>query len=302
MGNRGRFYPLYMETSADNRGFTLIELAIVLAVLALVAVLAVGRHGTFKQDARIMLSQREMGGMRDALHDYLEDMGSVPGFSPAYLRVANLLAATNLYALGGRRADIDAGDWDGLHHAQPEAFRSWNAETGRGWRGPYLLAAGAAAPADVFPEPEGRSNESDATFAERGFFPKAPHLSLPDNYRDGYVYGFPGEPALLDPWGDPYVLQIPPAQAFVTASGGLADVPDEERFRYARLVSAGPDGILATPCFFANTNASGSAWRAVQRRASIFAGRPADRGDDLVLFLSREDRYRETYDHEGDER
>lgn len=291
-----------MRHSFSNRGFTLIELAIVLAVLALVAMLATGRYGNFHKNARITLSQKEMQDIRDAFRAYLDDLSSIPGFSPAYLRVANILASTNLYAIGGRRADIDAGDWGNLHRAPPAAFRIWDASASRGWRGPYLLSGGVSAPADTFPAPSARRTPSDATFAERGFFPETARLSLPDDYRDGRVYGFPGEPALLDPWGDPYILQIPPAQAFVTASGGLADVPDEERFRYARLVSAGPDGILSTPCFFANTNASGSAWRAAQRRASIFAGRPADRGDDLVLFLSREDRYRDNYDHEGDER
>lgn len=291
-----------MATSSSNRGFTLIELAIVLAVLALVAVLAAGRHGTFRHNARITLAQKEMGDIRDAFASYIDDMSPLPGFSPAYLRIANLLASTNLYALGGRRADIDAGDWDGLHRALPAAFRTWDDASTRGWRGPYLLSGGAAAPASVFPAPADRSPPGAPTWAERGFFPETSRLSLPDDYRTGCVYGFPGEPALLDPWGAPYVLQIPPPQAFVLSGGGLAPVGETERFRYARIVSAGPDGILSTPCFYVNTNATGSVWGPTQRRASIFAGRPEDRGDDLVLFLHRPDAYRAAYNHEGDER
>ena len=55
-----------MATPSSNRGFTLIELAIVLAVLALVAVLAAGRYGNFRQNARITLAQKEMDGIREA--------------------------------------------------------------------------------------------------------------------------------------------------------------------------------------------------------------------------------------------
>ena len=291
-----------MRATSSNRGFTLIELAIVLAVLALVAVLAAGRHGTFRNNARITLAQKEMGDIRDAFASYIDDMSSLPGFSPAYLRVANLLASTNLYALEGRRADIDDGDWDGLHRAPPAAFCTWDDASTRGWRGPYLLSGGAAAPASIFPAPADRDPPGAPTWAERGFFPETSRLSLPADYRTGCVYGFPGEPALLDPWGAPYVLQIPPPQAFVLSGGGLAPVGETERFRYARIVSAGPDGILSTPCFYVNTNATGSVWGPAQRRASIFAGRPEDRGDDLVLFLHRPDAYRAAYNHEGDER
>lgn len=291
-----------MAPSSNTRGFTLIELAIALAVLALVAVLAAGRYGSFRNSARITLAQKEMHGIRDAFGAYLGDMAPLPGFSPAHLRVANLLAATNLYALGGRRADIDAGDWDGLHRAPPAAFRAWDDASSRGWRGPYLLSGGAAAPASVFPAPADRASPGAPTWAERGFFPETSRLSLPPDYRNGFVYGFPGEPALLDPWGAPYVLQIPPPQAFVAPSGGLAPVGETERFRYARIVSAGPDGLLSTPCFYVNTNATGSVWGPAQRRASIFAGRPEDRGDDLVLFLHREDAYHADYNHEGDDR
>ena len=291
-----------MQYKASNRGFTLIELAIVLAVVALVAAVAAARHGLFLRNARITLAQKEMQGMRDAIGGFLGDMERLPGFSPAYLRMANLLAATNLYALGGRRADIESTAWSSLHRAPAAAFTSWDEELARGWRGPYLLSGGAAAPADVFPEPDARRDATDATFAERGFFPDVVHLSLPDDYLPNRPWGFPGEPALLDPWDDPYVLQVPPPQAFVNPSGGLADVGETERFRYARIVSAGPDGILSTPCFYSNTNATGSAWGPAQRRASIFAGRTEDRGDDLVLFLFREDAYHADYAHEGDAR
>lgn len=297
-----------MHNRAHNQAFTLIELAIVLAILGIVAALAATRHGTLLRNARTTLAQNEMQRIRDAFlgtssaTGYLDDMSALPGFSPAYLRIGNLLTSTNLYVLGGRRADTDSGEWADLHHAAPAAFTNWDAALSRGWRGPYLLPSAGSAPVTTFPAPDDRASASDPTWAERGFYPPVAHLSLPSDYLSSSPYGLPGDPVLLDPWDAPYVLQIPPAQAFVTASGALADVPETERFRYARIVSAGPDGVLSTPCYHSNTNASGSAWSADQRRASIFAGTSAERGDDLVLFLLRADAYRADYNHEGDAR
>ena len=135
----------------------------------------------------------------------------------------------------------------------------------------------------------------DATFAERGFFPSLSHLRLPAEFKDtsrASVYGFTGEPAMLDPWGNPYVVQIPPPQAF----NDVTNVMDSARFAYARVVSAGPDGRLDTPCFGANTTNfwGATGWSERRRRLSRQAGlidgddRSA-RGDDLVLFFSRND-------------
>jgi hypothetical protein len=65
------------------------------------------------------------------------------------------------------------------------------------------------------------------------------------------------------------------------------------------VVSAGPDGILATPCFAVNeTNewsAVGVNWadermRRLSRQAGLIdGGDRSRRGDDIVLFLSRND-------------
>lgn len=76
-------------------------------------------------------------------------------------------------------------------------------------------------------------------------------------------YGAPGDPVALDGWGHPIVLQVP----------AVAGVSEADAVRNARLVSAGPDGILQTP------------------RTRLT---PSDiplplRGDDLVLFLQVKD-------------
>ena len=174
--------------------------------------------------------------------------------------------------------------------AEPSAFTQWDEEGERGWRGPYVNSWSGEFPSETdvrFPE--------DSTFGSRGFFPPIDGLREPEEFLRGEggcsIYGFPGEPAVMDPWGNPYVLQIPPAQAF---PGSNTNLSDEVRFRYARVVSAGPDGRLQTPCFALNlTNRWETVWTLDFQRLSRQAGRlgsdVAARGDDIVLFLVRND-------------
>jgi hypothetical protein len=75
------------------------------------------------------------------------------------------------------------------------------------------------------------------------------------------AYGLPDDPAAQDAWGRPVVIQIPNDASLTT---------DDERSRHARLISAGPDGIIQTPI-------------------SDIYPLPADRGDDVVLFLRKAD-------------
>ncbi len=70
-------------------------------------------------------------------------------------------------------------------------------------------------------------------------------------------YGEPGDPCPVDAWGNPIVLQQPVA-------GG--SVHSNVSTRYARLVSAGRDGILQTPL-------------------NVLEPAPTQIGDDLVLYL-----------------
>ena len=269
-------------------GFTLVELAIVVVVLAIVATLAATRFTGFLASARDTAAEADMAAIRDALcgagtaPSLVGDLDGIPGFSPAYLRLANLLSPTNLVGTADRWLDDDsrhghdAGFASAVGAVNPSAvyadfavFTNRDDAANRGWRGPYLRRFRAAA----FPHSGDRRSPTDPTFEDRGFF----RASTPES-----PYGIPGEPAIEDPWGNPYVLQVPPAEAW---SDG--DVSESERFRYARIVSAGPDGVLTTPCF-------GTA-SAADRRDCRLAGRRANdtapRGDDLVLFLSRADLY-----------
>jgi len=283
-----------------SRGFTLVELMIVVAIIAIIATLAVSQMSRAVQVAKVVAAESDLKTISQAFTDpengYLRDMRGIPGFSPANLRMANLLISTNLYgsAKGGWSGGFRVDDVRHPFCAPPETFVRWNPESARGWHGPYVRQA-----TGDFPAADETRFADDGSFAARGFFPDVRALRLPRDFidrKDGCsVYGFPGEPAILDPWGNPYVLQIPPPQAFPDRFGANTNLPDEVRFRYARVVSAGPDGRLDTPCFAANaTNWWATSWSARTRRLCrqaglIDGGDRSARGDDIVLFLARND-------------
>ena len=296
---------LTMETKSRDRGFTLVELALVCAVIAVVAAIAAVRFGATAREARITTAWADLAAIRDAFtaeNGYLGDLGGIPGFSPACIRVAGLFIATNVYGVAlsrpGAPARVVRLDEPGLseerclaeRRAIGEAFTTRDDARRRGWRGPYLSAARLG----VFPRAGARRREGDATFEERNFYPRAEELQLPSEFGDAgtaSVYGFADEPALLDPWGNPYVVQVPPPQAF----RDVANATDAVRFGYARAVSAGPDGVLDTPCFArASLRSPPMAWnergRRLSRQAGLAEGGDSSaRGDDLVLFFSRAD-------------
>ena len=269
--------------SAANRrgGFTLIEILAVVTILAIVAVLAVTRTGRLVGDSRRQVAEHDLCVLREAFVDsesgLVRDLQGLPGFTVGTLCAANLFVATNFTAVSR------AGEY----------FRTefrFDADAQKGWRGPYAKAATAA-----WPRPGATRFEGDPTFEERGFWPPVAGLRLPPavlaRENGASPYGVPGETVAIDPWGNPYVLQIPPAQAFPGANTNLSD---RLRFEYARLVSAGPDGRLDTPCYAINfTNQWFTSWTEATRRLSRQAGRIGEdvsaRGDDLVLFLSRAD-------------
>ena len=270
----------------NRTGYTLIELSIVLLILSTLSAVATMRLGHVLENTRIGAAETDLSVLREGFMGsatapgYLADVGSLPGFSPAYLRVHNLLNRTNVVGRGGVRLDAVPAQ---AGYASFLCFTNWNAETGRGWHGPYVRVNTPVknldpARAGLFPAPSDRRTGGDPTFAERGFFPLVRGETM-----SFFAYGFVGEQAVADPWGNPYVLQIPPSEAFENPS-------EARRFHFARLVSAGPDGAIQTPCFGAGS------WTDEDRRAVRLAGRLPDgsaesRGDDIVLFLDRSDTY-----------
>ena len=292
-------------------GFTLFELVIVMMILGLLLVLAIPRYNRGETEARLVAAGSDLATLRDALlgrgefPGYLADMERIPGFIPVNplageerfealnLRGHVLLCPSNLQS----RSEIALWTERGL--ALPPSAQSYDPGARRGWRGPYVRGGrevsttGAAEllptldgegnliPAPYrprigrFPGPEERRFEADRTFLERGFY------TTNAIWSGASPYGYTGEYALADPWGNPYVLQIPLPSAFPPRMRpGKRFDRDFARLRwhYARWVSAGPDGVLDTP-------------------RDLFAGRVREsiqrRGDDLVLFLNRPDIYEE---------
>ena len=290
---------MILGRSRNGRGFTLVELAIVLGILALVALMATSRLGAVLVRAKSAAAEKDLLTLKNAIcEDYVPDMRGIPGFSLANIRLGNLLIATNVYVrmegFGASRTPwvrVDDEWVKGRGCAAAGTFFSWDGAAERGWRGPYIKVG-----IGFWPRREQFRYAGDLTFEERGFYPEVSHLSLPRdilNGRDGCsVYGFFPEPAVMDPWGNPYVLQVPPPQAF---KGDSTNVTEEARWKYARVVSAGADGVLSTPCFDANgTNWWATSWGARKRRLVRQAGmidgtNCVARGDDLVLFLNRND-------------
>ena len=270
-------------------GFSLMELALVVVILALLATLAVPRLGGVLRDAKQNAAEADMEAIRTALlgdgastHGLVGDLEGIAGFSPAYLRLANLIVPTNLVGVadhwldddGRRLADagfaVTPGAVNLTTFAEFSVFTNRDEIAERGWNGPYLTHCRLG----EFPD-----STSAVTEAERSFFPRG----TGDNQR---AYGIPGEPAILDPWDNPYILQVPPAEAWSNPN----DIPEPERFRYARIVSAGPDRVLSTPCFGTATAADRRDCRLAGRReTSRKTGET--RGDDIVLFLLRADTY-----------
>lgn len=111
---------------------------------------------------------------------------------------------------------------------------TWNPTTRRGWNGPYL-----------------QSNT--------GIYRVDAATGFTDLFGTGDGSGgIADDPAVADAWGNPIVIQVP----IITDNGVL----DEDELRFARLISAGPNGAIDTP-------------------ASALAPTLAEREDDIVQFL-----------------
>lgn len=313
-----------------NAAFTLIELLAVVTIIAVVATIAVAGFKGQREKAMLTAAEADMQAMRGAIIGseagpacYLADMQELPGFTPVFMRPHNLLNRTNIVVLACSAVgnehfylydDVAAAELTSC--ASYYAFTNFNAQTERGWNGPYIRNVKPVQLWDnadmLFPKASDKRFAADKTFLDRRFFPAGYEQELSDAEGSGasfISYGVPGELAMGDPWGNPYVIQIPPAEAVEALSPSEADEDEYSatRFKYARIVSAGPDGVLDTPCFVNpdpaySTELFQPSDSKEKYRMLLLAGRTLDddgspcikaRGDDVVLFLMREDVYEE---------
>ena len=232
-----------------RRGLTLLELLIVMTILVALGTLIVPTMGYLGRRSQALAARENLYRLQELIvNRYWADMGELP--RPAVDDQGVVIDPPGggdvrvdhpqlryLFVNPDRAADAD----------DPFPFeRSPRLLSGRTWQGPYLSHSGA------------RYQVTDAEANGTGFT------------RD---YGETGDPAVLDAWGRPIVLQLP--------EGVPGDFPPEmteaeqRRIRrlHARLVSAGPGGRLNTP-------------------RDVLMPTEIERGDDVVLFLFR-------YDEEG---
>lgn len=232
---------------AGGRGFTLIELLLVVTIIAALSTLVVGIVDHSRDEAENTVARASMKAIAEAFSGsaegsgYLADFKTVPGFQASGIRMHDLFSPSS-----------------------HPTYETYDPSARRGWRGPYLQPGAGTANLNSsrsgrFPEARDQRFVGDATFLDRGFF-ISPGAS---------PYGNPGDLSLADPWGNPFVIQTPPVSSFSGSAG------DAKRFRYCRILSAGPDGNLTTP--------------ADRLAGKLTDGTAPSRGDDLVLFLNRAD-------------
>ncbi len=139
---------------SGQRGFTLLELLVIIAIMAAVAFVAGGSYSGVSRQANDQLVRSEMQELATAIRRFRQDTGYYPktgpfglvgvgagkitdaaieaqfphaGSSPAE-RARWFYSPANLYQLTGQTSLLPAG----------HQLEEWNKETGRGWRGPYL--------------------------------------------------------------------------------------------------------------------------------------------------------------------
>lgn len=223
------------------------EMLVVIVIISALAAMVVTMVDRSRDDAEQTVARASMRTISEAIigsasgTGYLGDMEHVPSFRSVNLRIHDLLSPSS-------------------HPLHAE----YDPVAARGWRGPYLRTATGPANTESsrrgrFPEAGDFRFSGDQTFLERGFFINA----------STSLYGLPGDLAMGDPWGNPFLIQTPPTTAFTLSSS------DAKRFRYTRIVSAGADGVLTTP--------------ADRLAGMLIDGTSPTRGDDLVLFLNRAD-------------
>jgi|WetSurMetagenome_2_1015567.scaffolds.fasta_scaffold28614_4 prepilin-type N-terminal cleavage/methylation domain-containing protein len=108
-------------------GFTLAELLVVMAILALTSGLVIMAVGSVGRSTDTQLAQAECAEIRKAALRFAADMGQPPRY------VAELLQSPD-------PSDALGGWWWRTDGAPATALRSFDPAIGRGWNGPYLHA------------------------------------------------------------------------------------------------------------------------------------------------------------------
>jgi prepilin-type N-terminal cleavage/methylation domain-containing protein len=227
----------FRKPAARRCGLTLLELLIVLTILVALSTLIVPTMGYLGRRSQRLAARENLYRLQNlVVNRYWTDMGDLP--RPALDLDGSVLEPARvdhpqlryLFVNPDRAADPD----------DPFIFeKSPNLLSGRAWQGPYVSHSGARYTVN----------------AALGF---------------SDLYGLDGDPAVLDAWGRPIVLQLP-TEIPVGLNAGDDDLQILRIQRlHTRLVSAGANGRIDTP---------------VDQLMPL----AVDRGDDVVVFLFRHD-------------
>jgi prepilin-type N-terminal cleavage/methylation domain-containing protein len=143
----------------DQRGFTLLELLVVVSILAAVAFVATGTFNGASEKANDGIVRAEMQAIVKAIRQFKQDTGYYPKTGPFGLDADGgeidaddlddhygapsaqqtkwFYSPANFYQLLSSRSPLELNG-DEITDSNEHQLTHWNPETGRGWRGPYL--------------------------------------------------------------------------------------------------------------------------------------------------------------------
>jgi prepilin-type N-terminal cleavage/methylation domain-containing protein len=227
----------FRKLAARRCGLTLLELLIVLTILVALSTLIVPTMGYLGRRSQRLAARENLYRLQNLIvNRYWTDMGELPrpmiDLDGTVLEPDRIDHPQLRYLFVNPDRAADPND-PFIYEKSPSLL------SGRTWQGPYVSHSGAR-------------------------YTVNPALAFDS------LYGLDGDPAVLDAWGRPIVLQLPTEiPTGLNAGDDDAQILRIQRL-HTRLVSAGPNGRIETP---------------------IDQLMPAavDRGDDVVVFLFRHD-------------
>ncbi len=182
---------------SPRRGMTLLELAMVVSILAILTALVVPGFTGQMEDTRTMAARATVHNLRNTIADrYLDDMGTLP--SPNLLDTPRRTGTAQLPSLLPNEFPqlhylfVNPNQYEASSTPQYVAVRDYDASSRMGWNGPYVMNVSS-----TYPDPTARRFPNDPnntqTWADHGFTT---------------TFGLKGDFASYDPWGSPIVIVL----------------------------------------------------------------------------------------------